>query len=298
MLVGDEIILKNNTRVYKLLITLTLILSIFLLVFSFFLKSNTDINLDKNFIEVHFIDVGQGDCTLIKGNKINIVIDSGSNMYKDKVISYLKKEKIKKIDLLVATHPHEDHIGSMSYIIDNFKINTFYAPKVQENTTYFFSMLKSLKNKNLKISPINVPKNITFSKDLKCTLLAPNSSNYSSLNNYSIVLKVKFKNISFLFTGDAEGTSESEIISKNLDLKANILKLGHHGSNTSSTESFLKEVSPDIAIASCGKNNPFNHPSIKVIQRLKKENIHLLRTDIDGDIVIYSNGESLIRVYK
>lgn len=268
------------------------------MVFNLFLKSNTDINLDKNFIEVHFIDVGQGDCTLIKGNKVNIVIDSGSNIYKDKVICYLKKENIKKIDLLVATHPHEDHIGSMSYIIDNFKINTFYAPKVQENTTYFFSMIKSLKNKNLKVSPINPPKEINFSKDLKCTLLAPNSSNYSSLNNYSIVMKVKFKNISFLFTGDAEGTSESEIISKNLDLKANILKLGHHGSNTSSTESFLKEVSPDIAIASCGKNNLFNHPSIKVIQRLKKENIHLLRTDIDGDIVIYSNGESLIRVYK
>lgn len=268
------------------------------MVFNLFLKSNTDINLDKNFIEVHFIDVGQGDCTLIKGNKVNIVIDSGSNIYKDKVICYLKKENIKKIDLLVATHPHEDHIGSMSYIIDNFKINTFYAPKVQENTTYFFSMIKSLKKKNLKVSPINPPKEIIFSKDLKCTLLAPNSSNYSSLNNYSIVMKVKFKNISFLFTGDAEGTSESEIISKNLDLKANILKLGHHGSNTSSTESFLKEVSPDIAIASCGKNNLFNHPSIKVIQRLKKENIHLLRTDIDGDIVIYSNGESLIRVYK
>lgn len=290
--------LKNSTRVFKLLAISTLILSIFLLVFSFKLKIHTDKNLDKNFIEVHFIDVGQGDCTLIKGNKINLLIDSGSKIYKDKVISYLKKENIKDIHLLIATHPHEDHIGSMSYIIDNFKIHTFYAPKVQENTPCFYSMIKSLKNKNLKITSVKALDKINLSKDLKCTILGPNSSNYSSLNNYSIVMKLKFKNTSFLFTGDAENISESEILSKNLDLKANVLKLGHHGSNTSSTESFLKEVSPNIAIASCGKNNPFNHPSIKVIQRLKKENIHFLRTDIDRDIIIYSNGKNLIRIYK
>ncbi|NME95306.1 MBL fold metallo-hydrolase [Clostridium cochlearium] len=290
--------LKNNSKTLKLLTIPILVLFILGLIFKLNLKVTADNNLDKNFVEIHFIDVGQGDCTLIKGNKINILIDSGSKLYKDKVISYLKKENIKEIDLLVATHPHEDHIGSMSYIIDKFKIKTFYAPKVKENTPCFYSMIKSLKNKNLKITPIKALDKINLSEDLKCIILAPNSSNYNSLNNYSIVMKISFKNNSFLFTGDAESISESEMLSKDLDLRADILKLGHHGSNTSSTEPFLKEVSPSIAIASCGKNNPFNHPSIKVVQRLKKENIQFFRTDIDGDIVIYSNGKNLIRVYK
>lgn len=289
--------IKNNSKVFIWLLNTVLILCFLTFIFSLKLKSNTNNDLDKNFIEVHFINVGQGDCTLIKGNKINLLIDSGSKIYKDKVISYLKKEKIKEINLLIATHPHEDHIGSMSYIIDNFKINKFYAPKVQENTPCFSSMIKSLKNKNLKINTLKASDEMYLSDDLKCTILAPQCSTYKSLNNYSIVMKIEYKSTSFLFTGDAENISESEILSKNSNIKSNILKLGHHGSNTSSTEIFLKKVSPQLAIASCGKNNPFNHPSIKVIKRLKKENINLLRTDIDGDIIIYSNGTNLIRVY-
>ena len=289
--------LKNKSVFFRWLLKSILILCILGLIFVLKLKTHTHNDLNKKFIEVHFINVGQGDCTLIKGNKINLLIDAGSKIYKDKVISYLKKENIKEIHLLIATHPHEDHIGSMSYIIDNFKVNRFYAPKVQENTPCFYSMIKSLKNKNLKINNLKASDELLLSDDLKCTILAPESSTYNSLNNYSIVMKIKYKNTSFLFTGDAENISESEILSKNSNLKSNILKLGHHGSNTSSTELFLKNVCPELAIASCGKNNSFNHPSIKVIKRLKKENINLLRTDIDGDIIIYSNGKNLIRVY-
>ncbi|PQQ66505.1 MBL fold metallo-hydrolase [Acetivibrio saccincola] len=245
-------------------------------------------------LEVHFLDVEQADCILIKtpGQKA-VLIDSGKNTHEDTVVSYIKSQGIDTIDAVVGTHPHEDHIGGLDAVINSFNIGKIYMPKVSHTTKTFEDVLNAIDNKGLKVTTAFAGTNIEVDPDLKIEILAPNSHTYDEINNYSAVVKLTYKNTSFLFTGDAESVSEQEMISKGYDLKADVLKVGHHGSATSTTAQFLKKVSPDYVVISVGKDNRYGHPDNLVLNRLKTFGVEIFRTDEYGTVIATSDGETI-----
>ncbi|ACQ54292.1 ComEC/Rec2 family competence protein [Clostridium botulinum] len=247
----------------------------------------------SNELKVHYIDVGQGDSILVQTKDKNILIDAGTRKSSDNLINYLKKQHIKKLDYVIATHPHEDHIGGMPKVIDEFEISNFYAPKKTANTKIFKDMILQLKKKNLKINIAKKGISLDLSNDSSLDFLAPVKDNYENTNDSSAVVKLTHGNTKFLFTGDAEKTSEKDILNSNEDLSSNVLKVGHHGSHSSSSKEFLDKINPKIAIISCGKNNDYGHPHKETMKELKKRNIEVYRTDIDGTILLTSDGENI-----
>lgn len=249
----------------------------------------------ENKIVVHYIDVGQGDASLIRLNNLNLLIDSGPKEEREKLLSFLKLQKIDKIDYLIATHPHEDHIGNMAYIIDNFSVEKFYSPKVESTSKSFESMVESLKRNSLKINVIKEGSTIlSLGKNSKVSIFSPNASSYDNLNNYSPIIKISYNNSSFLFTGDAERVVEKDVLAKNSkNLSSDIIKLGHHGSKTSSSKDFIEAVNPSIAIISCGKDNGYGHPHKETLSLLNNKNIKSYSTAEDGSISFYSDGNKI-----
>ncbi|MBD5644183.1 MBL fold metallo-hydrolase [Clostridium botulinum] len=247
----------------------------------------------SNELKVHYIDVGQGDSILVQTKDKNILIDAGTRKSSDSLISYLKKQHIKKLDYVIATHPHEDHIGGMPKVIEEFEISNFYAPKKTANTKIFKDMILQLKKKNLKINVAKKGISLDLSNNSSLDFLAPVKDNYKNTNDSSAVVKLTHGNTKFLFTGDAEKTSEKDILNSNEDLSSNVLKVGHHGSHSSSSKEFLDKINPKIAIISCGKNNDYGHPHKETMKELNKRNIEVYRTDIDGNIVLTSDGENI-----
>ncbi len=256
--------------------------------------SNRNNNVDPNKMLIHYIDVGQGDCILIQVNNKNLLIDSGPKSDRRKLFNYLSELNLEKLDYVVATHPHEDHIGNMADIIKTYSITTFYAPKVESTTKSFEDMVDALKDKNLKIHVLKSNSDsIDLGKNTKVNVFSPNKDSYDDLNNYSPVIKIQYGTTSFLFTGDAEKEVEKEILNNNEDISADVLKVGHHGSSTSTSKDFLKKVNPSIAVISVGKDNVYNHPDAITTNLLAESNITTYRTDKDGTIVIYSDGSSI-----
>ena len=245
------------------------------------------------YVSVHFIDVGQGDCQLIElPDGKNMLIDAGDNGTEDVIIDYLERLKIKKIDYLVATHPHADHIGGMAEIISEFDIGEIYMPKVQNNTKTFEDMLDEISKKNLSVSAALEGKVIFDYSGVKAEILSPKKDKtYEEMNNYSAVIMLECQDKKFLFMGDAEKDIEAEI--SNLDLNADVLKVGHHGSSTSSSIEFLKSVNPEYAVISCGEDNDYGHPHKKTIKNLEKVTGKILRTDELGTIIIRCDGKNI-----
>ncbi|AKN33515.1 hydrolase [Clostridium carboxidivorans P7] len=278
-----------------------IIISLFVVIFTFSAcsttknASNNPIKNNQNVIKVNYIDVGQGDSELIQVNGKNLLIDAGPNESIDKLMSYLSKQNIKKIDYVIATHPDEDHIGGMSSVIKKYDIGEFYAPKKLTNTRTFENMVTALKSKNLKINAGKAGMDLDLGKNVTCQMLAPNNDKYKDTNNYSIVLKITYGESKFLFTGDAEKISETEMLSKNFDLSADVLKVGHHGSTSSSSKEFLDKVNPKIAVISCGKNNKYGHPHSQTLTQLKNRKAQIYRTDVDGSIVLLSDGKKIAK---
>lgn len=277
----------------KKIIYITLNFLLILILFQCSIETNKNIVSDniKGMI-VHFIDVGQGDSILIQVNSKNLLIDSGPSTSKDKLLKYINSLKISKFDYIIATHPHEDHIGNMSYIIDNFEVLNFYAPKISSNTKAFETMIESLVMKDLKIKVLkpNI-KSIDLGENTKVDVFSPISNEYENLNNFSSIIKISYGTTSFLFTGDSEELSEKEVLTQGYDLKSDVLKVGHHGSSSSTSKRFLDAVDPYIAVISVGKDNSYGHPSQEVLSRLKDLTIY--QTDLDGNILIKSDGYSL-----
>ncbi len=248
-------------------------------------------------LKVHFLDVGQGDSIFIElPTNETILIDASIKDASDKIIKYLKEENVSKIDYVFATHPHSDHIGGMSAVIKAFDIGQIYMPKAVTTTKTYENLLLTIKDKNLKIKTAKAGNTIIDTDDLKLVVLAPNQDSYESLNNYSIVLKLTYKEKSFLFTGDAETLSEKEITG---DVEADVLKVGHHGSRTSTSQAFLNKVNPSYAVISVGLNNDYKHPHQEVLDRLEKKNIKIYRTDQNGDIIFTTDGYNIdVKVEK
>lgn len=243
-------------------------------------------------LKVHFIDVGQADSILIQQGNENMLIDAGNNDDENTLKNYLASLGVKELKYAIATHPHEDHIGSMDYIMNSLKVGQIYAPKVTASTKTYENLVNAVKNKGMQFKVPSVGETF-YVGQAKCTILAPNNSTYDDLNNYSIVVKVEFGNNSFLFTGDAEETSEKEMLSKGLNLKADVLKVGHHGSRTSSSDAFLNAVNPKYAVISVEKNNDYGHPNSETLARLNSRKVDVYRTDIHGTVIAVSDGNAI-----
>ncbi|HPZ09965.1 MAG TPA: ComEC/Rec2 family competence protein [Candidatus Eremiobacteraeota bacterium] len=246
------------------------------------------------FLKMHFIDVGQGDSILVEtpGGK-NMLIDAGDNSEGERVVSYIEKEGIKRLDVIVATHPDSDHIGGMDNVVESFDVGKIYMPDKTKTTKTFKDVLVSIRDKGLKITKARAGVNIDLDPSINVEILSPNSAEYEETNNYSIVIKLVYDNTSFLLPGDAEGFSEKEMIKKGYDLKSDVLKLGHHGSHSSTTPDFLEKVSPKYAIICAGKGNKFGHPHKETLKKLKKAGIQLYRTDKNGTIIAISDGKRI-----
>lgn len=254
--------------------------------------------LQEGQLRVQYIDVGQGDCSLIElPNGQIMVIDAGNNPDGKLISSYLRQLEIEKIDYLVGTHPHEDHIGGLDVLIQDFAIGALYMPKVSEKqvptTKTYEDVLNAAADKKLKIKTARAGVTILDDAGVKIELIAPNSGSYQELNSYSAVVKITFGEKRFLFMGDAEKDSEREILEKRFDVKADVLKLGHHGSSTSSSLDFLWAVAPQAAVISCGKNNDYGHPHTETIDALQQLKIGAYRTDEEGTIVVTCEGGNL-----
>lgn len=248
--------------------------------------------IDTKGLEVHFMDVGQADAILIKNGQNAMLIDAGNNGDADYVVNYLKNQGIKKLDYVIGTHPHEDHIGGLDAVIYAFDIGKVYMPKVIHTSKTFQDVIYAIKNKGLKITNPVVGSKLVLG-DAKGIILAPNSIQYKDYNNYSIVLKLIYGNTSFLFTADAEDLSEEEMLSNGLDLSADVLKVGHHGSRSSTTLAFLNKVNPKYAVIMTELGNDYGHPHKETMEKLMKKGIIIYRTDQNGTIVLKSDGENI-----
>ena len=245
-------------------------------------------------LKIHYIDVGQGDSTFIElPDGKTILIDAGEAEYGSTVVNYIKKLKYQKIDYIFATHPHNDHIGGLTKVINSFEIGTIYMPDVYNNTNGYLNLLNAIKAKNKTIKKAIALKNVILNDDLSLKIIGKKKEKYDDLNNYSIVLKLTYKEKSFIFMADAEYESEMEILNSQIDIKADVLKVGHHGSTSSTNYNFLKKVNPSIAVISVGLNNDYGHPKEKILEKLKNNNIKIYRTDINGNIIITTDGDKL-----
>lgn len=249
--------------------------------------------LGDEYLEIHFLDVGQSDCILLIQGEETLLIDAGNDENSQQIIDYIEKLGISDLDYIIGTHAHADHIGGLDKIVNYFEIGNIYFPKQTATTKNFEEFILAVKNKNMKLNIPNVGESFNIG-DAKCIFLSPQQKEYEESNNYSIVVKVIYGNTSYLFMGDAETLVENELIESGYDLSADVLKIGHHGSNTSSSEKFLKIVNPKYGIISVGKDNNYNLPSDKIINRLNRFNINVLRTDLIGTIILKSDGNNIL----
>ena len=241
-------------------------------------------------LEVYYFDVGQADSILIRKNDNNILIDAGNNEDGEKLVNYLKNDlNIEKFNMVVGTHPHEDHIGGLDNVIDSFDIDTILMPNATSTSKTFENVLDSIEKKDYKIT---VPKiNEEFNYNNINIKVLYTGTDEKDLNNTSIVLKLTYQNNKFLFMGDATSKVEKKLL--NEDIKSDVLKIGHHGSEYSTTKNFLDKVNPQYAIIEVGKNNTYKHPKEITLDKLNKKNIKIYRTDIDGTIKVASDGNNL-----
>jgi competence protein ComEC len=231
---------------------------------------------------------------VIQYGNSSLIIDAGGNTTASLLVSTLKKMGISRFDYVIGTHPHEDHIGGLDSVINNFAIGAIYMPRVSNNTKTFEDVLLAIKNKGLTVTTPVPASSFTLGDAVQCTILTPNGQNYPDLNSYSIVIKATFNGRAFLFTGDAETDSEGELLAKGYDLKADVLKVGHHASTSSTSASFLKAVSPSVAVIFVGKDNTYGHPHRETLLKLTAAGVKCYRTDLNGTITITVNGTDLM----
>ena len=254
-------------------------------------NQNDYINTNNNLLKVHYLDVGQGDSIFIElPNNETMLIDAAESYQSENIINYLKNLNYQKIDYVIGTHPHTDHIGGLKDIINTFEIGKIYMPKVVSTTKTYESLLMAIKDKNLKINTAKAGTSIIDTDTLKIKILAPNNSTYTELNNYSVVTKITYGTTKFLFMGDAEKLSENEIKE---NVTADVIKIGHHGSNTSSSIDFIKKVNAKYGIISVGLNNKYNLPKEETITNWKNSGTKIYLTSTNGTIRASSDGTNI-----
>lgn len=255
-------------------------------------------NNNDNMLVVHFLDVGQGDCEFIElPNSQCMLIDASTKEYGDDIVEAIKGYGYSEIDYVVATHPHADHIGGMSEVIDSFDIGKIYMPRTSSNSKSFEGLLTSISNKNLSINTAKTGTTIYSDNGINIEILSPISSFYEETNDYSAVVKLEYGESSFLFMGDAEKPVETELIEKyGYDLDVDVLKAGHHGSRYSSSTEFLDYVTPEYTVISCAKENSYGHPHSETIKRLNNVNTQIFRTYELGNITVSCDGNDSFEI--
>jgi beta-lactamase superfamily II metal-dependent hydrolase len=243
-------------------------------------------------LTAHFIDVGQGDSTLIEANGHFMLIDAGEKDQTDTVIDYLKAQGVKKLDYVIGTHPHSDHIGGMEGVIREFDVTNVMLPEKEHTTRIYEQLLDAIADKNNKVTIPKAGESYRLG-DASFQIISPNRDYGDNLNNWSIGMRLVYGKTSFVLCGDAEKEAEQDMLLSGFPLKADVLKVSHHGSSTSSSPEFIKAVSPRYAVISCGKNNDYGHPHKETMDLFKKQGIKVLRTDQLGTIVIESDGTGL-----
>lgn len=245
----------------------------------------------KSEFKVHYLDVGQADCILVQNKNENLLIDTGNRDDYEMISDYLDKLSVSKIDYLVLTHPHEDHIGSAAKIVSNYSIGKVYMSKQKANSKVFSSLIHALKKKSLKYTVPSVGDKFSVGEST-FTFLGP-VKKYDDVNEMSLVMRATFGSKSFLFTGDAGMESEKDILATKAKIESDVLKVGHHGSRNSSSYVFLKAVNPVDAIISCGKGNDYGHPHKEALGRLNDVGATTYRTDKLGIIVATCDGKNV-----
>ncbi len=242
-------------------------------------------------MKVHFIDVDQGDSTFIElPNGEAMLIDAGETDQADKVVTYIYSQGYDTIDYVVATHAHSDHIGGLPVVLDSFNIENFYMTSAVATTSIYEDMLNAVDESGAAVHDVMAGDVIYNEANLLIEVVAPKEIDYDEQNNNSVVIKLTYGDDKFLFTGDAEKSEEDGIWT---NIKCDVLKVGHHGSDSSSSSNFLKKVEPSYAVISCGLHNSYGHPTDDVLKRFDDRNIDVYRTDLQGTIVFTSDGSNI-----
>lgn len=245
-------------------------------------------------LAVHYVDVGQGDCEIIKTADRTVLIDCGEERYADSVIAYIKSLGTRRLDYVIATHPHDDHIGGMAKILDAFQVGMIIMPRLPSNmvptTKSFENMLDTIERKNIDAVYAKPGDEYGVGAGGVLKLLSPLHNDYNGLNNFSVACRLSHGENSFIFCGDIERASESDILNNGEYIGSDVLKVAHHGSTSSSTPAFLRRVSPRYAVIEVGQDNAYGHPTETVLERLDDVGAEVFCTSEYGDIVFVSDG--------
>ncbi|MGQ9557396.1 MAG: ComEC/Rec2 family competence protein [Desulfurispora sp.] len=250
---------------------------------------------------VHVLDVGQADSILVQlPDGRNMLIDAGNNEDGPFIVDYLHRSGVQSIDYLIGTHPHEDHIGGLDTVLQKFPVRQVYMPEISYDTKSYHDVLRAVRQRGLKVlSPAAgqvLLKDRVSDQELQVEILWPDPRRvlfFDEVNDHSIIARVSYGKSSFLFTGDAGRQVEEALLSSKARLGADVLKVGHHGSNSSTSNAFLRAVRPQIAVISAGRGNDYGHPHRETLQRLIKNKIRVYRTDQDGTIVFTCDGKTI-----
>ncbi|MEY8336930.1 ComEC/Rec2 family competence protein [Lachnospiraceae bacterium 62-35] len=247
---------------------------------------------DSHLLRVTFIDAGQGDAALLQCDGHNMLIDAGKNDHGTELQKFLMDRGIETFDYLVGTHPDEDHIGGLDVMINKFPTEHVLMPKREADTRTYDDVIQAMKYYSIPLEHPDAGDQF-YLGDAEVTVIGPVQETYSDSNNCSIVLMVRHGNCRFLFTGDAEEEAEADMLEKGIQLKADVLKAGHHGSKSSSSQEFLDAVSPKVAVISCGVDNRYGHPHEETLDKFQAMGVEVYRTDSDGTIVAESDGNHI-----
>lgn len=279
--------------------TITVFLLISALLFSSCTASTTEVQQPSaGALQIAYLDVGQGDSSFIHlPDGESILIDAGNQENGQEIVQYIQSTGEDTLDYVIATHPHADHIGGMAEVIQAFEVENVYMPEVSHTSQTYGNLLDTMEAEGLTTLTAKAGEVLFDDGTLRAEFLAPISDSYSGLNNYSAVLKLSYGDKAFLFMGDAEEEVEREILENGADISADVLKVGHHGSDTSSTREFIEAVEPSHAVVSVGEGNSYGHPSSATLETLSDIGADIWRTDEKGTIVVTCDGED-IAVYN
>lgn len=252
---------------------------------------SVDQTIDASGLEVHFIDVGQGDATLIKADGHAMLIDAGENDKGTAVQLYLQKQGVEQLDYLVLTHTDSDHIGGADVIVTKFDIGQIFMSDFKKDNKTYRELMDSMKYRHMTFSTPEVGAEYELGS-ATFTVIAPNDT-YEDANNSSMALILDYGDSSFLFSGDCEEEAEQDMLANGLNLDVDVYQVGHHGSKSSSTEEFLDAMSPEYAVISCEEGNSYGHPHAKTLNNLRARGIRVFRTDEQGSIVACSDGKKI-----
>lgn len=252
----------------------------------------SDVFRDGSTLEVHFLDVGQGDATLIRCGEAAMLIDAGNNSWGDDVRDYLEYQGIGDLDYVIGTHPDADHIGGLDVVMEAFDCGTVIMPDYEKDTQTYTDVTDVMEEKGYELTLPQVG-TVYELGEAAFTIVAPNGEYGDNANDYSVGILLEHGENRFLLTGDAEEDSEADMLDNGIDLSADVLKAAHHGSRTANTEAFLERVNPEYVVISCGEGNSYGHPHAEVLNRLREMGIKVFRTDEEGTVVATSDGAGI-----